>query len=262
MGKLLAENYRRLFKGKRFYIVLAVIVGVAFLYALLFYFLNKLASRVNSGDLEGVEVEMSQMKMYADSLLFSMKTDMPLLIGITAGMLIVQDFRNNTVRNKIIIGHSRTNIYLSNLIVSETVMLIYELAYFVAVLVFGGIILGFKDFPSEDICINLLLTLPVQMAMTALIVFLCNTLKNVGGFVLAITMPYIVNIFSFALAFLNKHEKAQELVREAIPTLQMNIIIGSDGVPEHAVRMVVMMVAITIISTVGGILLFNKSDLK
>ena len=262
MVNLLAENYRRLFKGKRFYIVLAVVVGVAFLFSLLYFFLNKVVSQVDMSNMEGVEVQVGDMKMYADNLLFAMKTDMPLLIGITAGMLIVQDFRNNTIRNKIIIGHSRTNIYLSNLIVSETVMLIYELAYFVAVLIFGGIILGFKEFPSWDICTTLLLTLPVQMAMTALIVFLCNTMKNVGGFVLAITMPYIVNIFSFALAFLNKHEKAQELVREAIPTLQMNIIIGSDGVPEHAVRMVIMMVAITIISTVGGILLFNKSDLK
>ncbi len=262
MVNLLAENYRRLFKGKRFYIVLAVVVGVAFLFSLLYFFLNKVVSQVDMSNMEGVEVQVGDMKMYADNLLFAMKTDMPLLIGITAGMLIVQDFRNNTIRNKIIIGHSRTNIYLSNLIVSETVMLIYELAYFVAVLIFGGIILGFKEFPSEDICINLLLTLPVQMAMTALIVFLCNTMKNVGGFVLAITMPYIVNIFSFALAFLNKHEKAQELVREAIPSLQMNIIIGSDGVPEHAARMVVLMVAITIISTVGGILLFNKADLK
>lgn len=262
MVNLLAENYRRLFKGKRFYIVLAVIVGVAFLFSLLYLFLNKLVSQADMSNMEGVEVQVADMKMYADSLLFAMKTDMPLLIGITAGMLIVQDFRNNTIRNKIVIGHSRTNIYLSNLIVSETVMLIYELAFFVAVLIFGGIILGFKEFPSEDIIINLLLTLPVQMAMTALIVFLCNTMKNVGGFVLSITMTYIVNIFSFALQFLNKHEKAQELVREVIPSLQMNLILSSDGVPEHAARMVVLMVAITIISTVGGILLFNKADLK
>ncbi|WP_297958919.1 ABC transporter permease [uncultured Ruminococcus sp.] len=262
MFNLLAENYRRLFKGKRFYIVLAVIVGVAVLFTLLYYFLNSLMTGIPANELEGVEVQVENSKLYADSLLFTLKSDMPLLIGITAGMLIVQDFRNNTIRNKIIIGHSRTNIYLCTFIVSQTVMLIYEAAYFVTAALVGGIVLGFDKFPSGDMVGQLLMTLPVQMALTSIIVFFCNTMKNIGGFVLSITMTYIVGIFSIALGLLNKFPKAQELVGEIVPTLQMNMILSSDGVPEHAARMIVFMIAITVVSTISGIFLFRRSDLK
>lgn len=262
MFNLLAENYRRLFKGKRFYIVLAVIVGVAVLFTLLYYFLNSIMTGMPANELEGVEVQVENSKLYADSLLFTLKGDMPLLIGITAGMLIVQDFRNNTIRNKIIIGHSRTNIYLCNFIVSQTVMLIYEAAYFITAALVGGIVLGFKEFPTRDMVVLLLMTLPIQMALTSIIVFFCNTMKNVGGFVLSITMTYIVGIFSMALGLLNKFPKAQELVGEIVPTLQLNMLLSSDKIPDNAARMVVFMFAITILSTVSGIFLFKKSDLK
>ena len=91
MANLLAEGYRRLFKGKRFYIVGIVLIGLTILLTFMYLMINKMMS---SQDVE-------EFKMTADSLLMAMNGDMPLFIGITAGMLIVQDFRNNTIRNKV-----------------------------------------------------------------------------------------------------------------------------------------------------------------
>ena len=135
MAELLAEGYRRLFKGKRFYIVMGVVAAIAVLFTMLYHFINSMASGLIGGGLdEGIP---------ADPLLFEGIGVMPLLVGIAAGMLIVQDFRNNTIRNKVIIGHSRIKIYLANWIVSVTVMLIYLAVYLLFVIAFGGIILGF-----------------------------------------------------------------------------------------------------------------------
>ena len=128
MVNLLAEGYRRLFKGKRFYIVLAVIVGVAA------FILTIVTILSNAFD--------DSASPKADGMLFMMTGTMPLLISITAGLLIVQDFRNNTIRNKIIIGHSRTNIYLASLIVSITVAVIYQLAFWLTVIGLGAILMG------------------------------------------------------------------------------------------------------------------------
>ena len=66
------------------------------------------------------------------------------------------------------------------------------------------------------------------------------------------------------MALLNKYPKAQELVGDIIPTLQMNKLINVQEyvVPDNAPRMIVFMFAITIISTISGILLFRKADLK
>ena len=148
MANLLAEGYRRLFKGKRFYIVMAVMAAIPVLLSLLYYASNKFIESEIAQQGESAEL-LRSMKQYADSILFSNDGLMVLLVGITSGMLIVQDFRNNTIRNKIIIGHSRTKIYLANLIVSVTVMLIYEAVYLIVAVVVGGIMLGFKEFPSQ-----------------------------------------------------------------------------------------------------------------
>lgn len=260
MCNLLAEGYRRLFKGKRFYIVMAVMAAIPALFALLYSASNSFMEAASRQEGEAAEI-FADMRSYADDLLFSHTGVMVLLVGITAGMLIVQDFRNNTIRNKIIVGHSRTEIYLANLIVSLTVMMIYEAVYLVVAIAFGGLLLGFRDFPNTDIIVNMLLVLPIEMAMTSLIVFLCTSMKNVGGFVLSISMHYIVSMFSLALLLLHKHPKIMEIVKEAVPSYQMDLI-GNGPIPEHWLRMILFMFGITLISTIGGILIFKKSDLK
>ena len=64
MRESLAEGYRRLFKGKRFYIVLSVIVGFAVLV------------------LSFVKVFDSDHTARADGMLFMMTGTLPLLISI------------------------------------------------------------------------------------------------------------------------------------------------------------------------------------
>ncbi|MBR6967706.1 MAG: ABC transporter permease [Ruminococcus sp.] len=260
MSELLAEGYRRLFKGKRFYIVMIAMAVIAVLLTLIFAASNYIINAEIKNETGAAEL-LETMKTYADDLLFKNSGILVMLVGITAGMLIVQDFRNNTIRNKIIIGHSRTNIYLANLIISVTVMLIYEAVYVIAALILGGIMLGFRNFPNKEVIVNLLLLLPIELAMTSIIVFLCNTMKNVGGFVLSITMHIIVSLFSMVPLLLNKHPKIQELIMEAVPSFQMDML-GNGDIPEHWLRMMLLMFAITFVSTICGILSFKKSDLK
>ena len=248
MANLLAEGYRRLFKGKRFYIVLAVIVGVAAFILTLVTILS------------GAFGDDASPK--ADGMLFMMTGTMPLLISITAGLLIVQDFRNNTIRNKIIVGHSRTNIYIASLIVSVTVAVIYQLAFWLTVIGLGGILMGFQEFPSKAVFVNMLVALAIQLAFTAVIVFLCNSMKNVGGFVISLTMHYIVSMLSAFLLFV-KSEKIQNLIMEIVPSYQVNIVeYGYTEIPEHLPVILLADLAIFVVATIGGILIFNKSDLK
>ena len=248
MVNLLAEGYRRLFKGKRFYIVLAVIVGVA---AFVLTLVTILSSTFDDS-----------ASPKADGMLFMMTGTMPLLISIAAGLLIVQDFRNNTIRNKIIVGHSRTNIYLASLIVSITVAVIYQFAFWLTVIGLGSILMGFNEFPSKAIFVNMFVALVIQLTFTAVIVFLCNSMKNIGGFVISLTMHYIVSMLSAFLLFV-KSEKVQELITELVPSYQVNIVeYGYTEVPEHLPVILLADLAIIVVTTIGGILIFNKSDLK
>lgn len=244
MANLLAEGYRRLFKGKRFYIVLAVIVGVA---ALILTF---------------VKIFDTEHTARVDGMIFMMTGTMPLLISITAGLLIVQDFRNNTVRNKIIIGHSRTKIYLANLIVSCTVAVIYQLAFWLVTIALGGILLQFEFFPSGEIFANMGLALVIQLTFTAVIVFLCNSMRNIGGFVISLIMHEIVLMASVVMLLI-KSEKVQNFISEIVPSFQIEIVkYGYMDYPEKVYISLIADAVIFIAATIGGILIFNKSDLK
>ncbi|SFW53536.1 ABC transporter permease [Ruminococcus flavefaciens] len=244
MRELLAEGYRRLFKGKRFYIVLSVIVGFAVLV------------------LSFVKVFDSDHTARADGMLFMMTGTLPLLISIAAGLLIVQDYRNNTVRNKIIIGHSRTNIYLANLIVSVTVAVIYQLAFWLTVLALGYILLQFEFFPCAEVFANMGIAILIQLTFTSIIVFFCNTMKNVGGFVISLIMHEVVLMMS-PIMLLIRSEKVQDFIGNCLPSFQVSLVEYNymkfpDGLP-------VILIAdalIIVVTTIGGILLFNKSDLK
>ena len=248
MSNLLAEGFRRLFKGKRFYIVLAVIVGVAaFILALV-----KILSNAFD-DSEG---------LHADGMMFMMTGTMPLLISIAAGLLIVQDFRNNTIRNKIIVGHSRTNIYIANLIVSVFVAVVYQLAFWITVIVLGGILMGFESFPSREMFVNMLIALLIQITFTCVIVFLCTSMKNIGGFVISLTMHYIVSMMSMFLLFI-KNEDVQDFITDIVPSYQVNLIeYGYTDIPDHLPVILIADLIIIAVSTIGGIIIFNKSDIK
>ena len=69
------------------------------------------------------------------------------------------------------------------------------------------------------------------------------------------------NHIKLALLLLHKHPKIMEIVKEAVPSYQMDLI-GNGPIPEHWLRMILFMFGITAISTIGGILIFKKSDLK
>lgn len=250
MANLLAEGLRRLFKGKRFYIVLVVIAAVTAFVPVLSYFL------ADSPDERG----------YADQLFFVFAGQIPMFVSIAAGMLICQDFKNNTIRNKIIIGHSRTNIYLANLIVSLIVMVLYYLTIILVTIVLGGVIMGFDNFPSISIFKKMLMILAIETAFTSTIVFICNSLKSTGGFVLALCMHYILSTVEPFLNFIpRKYQKIVEFVQETVPSYQITLLVYStevDKLPEKWLVMLVACVVITGATTALGIVAFNKSDLK
>ena len=86
MANLLAEGYRRLFKGKRFYICMIVYLSIALLEIIIYRIGNNMFS--GAGDLLNV-----------DTLIFSGLSLTVLMTAITGGMLIARDYTNNTIRN-------------------------------------------------------------------------------------------------------------------------------------------------------------------
>ena len=250
MSKLLAEGLRRLFKGKRFYIVLIITCCVAAFVPCLSYIL----------------ADSPEERGFADQLFFEFSGQIPMLVSIAAGMLIVQDFKNNTIRNKVIIGHSRANIYLANLIVSLVVMVLYYLAIVLVIIVLGGALMGFEYFPSIGIFKKMLLILAIEIAFTSTIVFICNSMKSTGGFVLALSMHYILSsIAPFLTLIPFDYRKIRDFIMAIVPSFQITLVGQNpyvDDLPAKWLIMLISCVVITVGTTILGIASFKKSDLK
>ena len=244
MANLLAEGYRRLFKGKRFYIVLAVIIAIPTIAAVFLRIVEKRA--LNLGG----------------ALVFSLIGTMSMFISITAGLFIITDFKNNTIRNKIIIGHSRTKIYLANLIISLTVAFIYQMVFWLTLIAFGNTIMRFDAFPSKEIFQNMLLTLAIIFAFTSCFVFICTTLKNTGGFALSLMLDTVVSMLVLLVMIIPKKE-ISKILSIAVPSMQKNSLSNNPTVvPDNIWWMILIDIGICVVVTIAGIEIFKRSDLK
>lgn len=246
MSKLIAEAYRRTFKGKRFYVVLIVIIALAAFIPVL--------NAIIEPDRE--------LRGYADAIFLIFAGQIPMFVSIAAGLLITQDFRNNTVRNKVIIGHTRTNIYLANLIMALTIMFIYMLALMVGGWGAGAIFMDLRYLDEPEFILKVLMYFPIMISFTSLIVFICNSLKSTGGFVLALGMHYILNTIEPFVGLI-RHGDIYKVLQQILPSYQLTLLMNTDiECPEQWPAMLASCAAITLVSTVLGIFIFNKSDLK
>ena len=71
------------------------------------------------------------------NVLFIYALTVAILIPAFVSLFVGTEYSDGTIRNKMIIGHTRTCIYLSNLIVSSTAGLGFCISYIVGVIVAG-----------------------------------------------------------------------------------------------------------------------------
>ena len=245
MCNLLAEGFRRLFKSKRFYIVLAVIIAIP-TFASVFI-------RI----VEGKALDLGS------ALCFSMIGTMTMFISITAGLFIINDFKNNTIRNKIIIGHSRTKIYITNLIIAFFVAFIYQLVFWLTLIGLCNTLMKFDDFPCTEIFQNMLLTMAIEFAFTSFFVFLCTSLRNTGGFVLSLMLDTIVNMVASLVVMFVGSKKLAHALEISVPSLQRNDFAYNPAyVSDNIWWMILIDIGICIVVTIAGIEIFKRADLK
>ena len=124
MYKLLNADFYRLIKNKIFWglIIITLCMACFFLKNLEFY---------------GDSIELLITNLFGTIGFF---------ISLFTTLFVGLEYANGAIRNKIVVGHSRIKIYLSDLIISITVGIIIELAYILFILVVGNVILDEAQF--------------------------------------------------------------------------------------------------------------------
>ena len=118
MSRLLSADFAKLKKNKFFWICM---IGM-FLFGIFMAVMNYISTR-QYGDYEA----------QITNVLFIYALTVAILIPAFVSLFVGTEYSDGTIRNKMIIGHTRTCIYLSNLIVSSTAGLGFCISYIVGV---------------------------------------------------------------------------------------------------------------------------------
>ena len=142
MYNLLNAAFFRLKKNKIFYFIILVSIGMA-----LFFLYSGYAD-----EMRYIEYNLPTSNLKSTDRLF---VDNVLVIGflmsLFTSLFVGTEYSDGVIRNKIIAGHKRMNIYASNFIMSVIVGVIIEVIYLliiasIGIPMFGGIEIPISEF--------------------------------------------------------------------------------------------------------------------
>ena len=200
MRKLLRSDLRRLLHSKLFYGgILAVAVVMVF----------ALANNVYYSDV------MVEIKLPLDNLLFMGTTVLCFLISVFTTFFIGVEFADGTMRNKLIVGHSRPAMYLSYLITTSLASLGMLVVGSLPVLLVGSIWQGWFVTSPAILLPQIACCLCSVVALNAVIVALAMILQKraITAVVCLLLVFILVNVVSpFLWDILNAEPMLPEMV--------------------------------------------------
>ena len=182
MRKLLRANFSRLMKDKLFWILMVAEVFLGGLFPVLHYI-------DNLDEKAGWTQEHS---------FFIFAIFVPMMISVVSSLFIGTEYSDGTMRNKLIVGHSRSRIYIANLITNMETSFMLCFAFMVAHICIGTPLLGWFEADMKTIAAYSLVVLAMAIACTAvftLIAMLCsNKAYSVAGCILLIFLLLFMGI--------------------------------------------------------------------
>ena len=269
MRNLLKSDLTRIFKDKLLLII--CIVGAAFALAspLLYTALTV------SLDLE------AELGMIVDAKTLFFTAFLPgdnfgLVLTIFITIILCKDFSYGTIRNKIVCGKSRKDIFLSLFFSCAIVLCSIIIAHALLTLLLSLCFFPYQDggFTGKDFLYlveSIALEILVYLFIAALITFLCVSMKNTGltiVCVIAVTFlcALVGGIAQIALQFTPPTSEGASQVLQFLT--KSNIFIGSiiGQVSSYTFKDMLYVLIPTIVGSAAligfGIFVFNKKDVK
>lgn len=176
MNKLLRANFRRLWRSKIFWIGMLFTTGVGLISSMTQYREMK---------------TIADYHPHIDNILFSNSLLMPLVAAVFIGLFVGTEYNDGTMRNKLIIGHSRGAVYFSNLIVCTAALLLMHLMDIGVIVAVGFPLVGNIEMPVSGLVVLGLISLVTVMALSAVFLMISMLVHSkaygsVGAIILAI----------------------------------------------------------------------------
>lgn len=267
MRNLYVADVKRILKDKLF-VVTCILAAV---FAVINPLLNKvLFEALDLGELLGT---MGAKTMFFSAFLPSdnLGMIMPILISI----VVCKDFSQGTVRNKIISGRSRSEIYLSHLLASATVMCGMILLHALLTLGVSLCFFSYQEtaFTFADfgyLILSIAFEMVVYVAIAAIVTLIATVSKNMGICILLYLAvifgcSIVGSIFQVAAIFLDPASNAYDIVEflNALNLYTANLIgAGTTYTAKQVLYILMTPILITAGGTLFGMRLFARKNLK
>lgn len=215
MIRLLYAQVSRLMKNKLFWLGLLVMVGVP-LYAVGVRYYDSVIAPETAWET-------------ADGLWFVGGIYMAVVLSVFVSLFIGTEFAEGTIRNKLIVGHTRSAIYVSNLITCSAVALFYHLVYIAVLFGAGSLLLKSWETPLRTLAILTVLSLAAVIALAALFTMLAMLISSrSAGAVTA--MLVAMTMLIMAMSLFNRLN-AQEYLDHVFALNEVGEYVKSDPIP-------------------------------
>lgn len=279
MMSLLRSNAKRMIKDKRYWIVCA-----GYLVYLVMLLSTMFISQSKGQDMTTDVLFISALGMGGMPLL-------PILIAVFSCVFIGKDYLYGTIRNKLIIGKSRTSVYLSNFITVGISAMAMYLGFLLINCIIGLPAFGLCKLPINDLMWALVDGLFIVWVYSAIFTFVTMVSKNMttsiilsllGVFAMygfsaylirvmhtpdMIPVYEIINGVEVEQMVANPHAVSQgvkdfcQVMIDILPSGQISTITNFREVFNEWQILLASVVEIVLIN-LGGILIFRKLDLK
>ncbi len=181
MRKILSANFRRLFCSKIYWLCTVFMAGFAAFAVCSRYFVT-----IKDADYPYPT---------ADGLWFIGGMYISVVIAVFVSLWIGTDYSDGTFRNKIMVGHTRGELYFGNLIVCNVGALIIHIAYMLVIAGMACLLLKPFETPLSVLCAMSLVSVLSLIAMTSIFVLIAMLIhtKSIGAVVsLLVAMLLII----------------------------------------------------------------------
>lgn len=190
MNKLMGANLMRLKKDKIFWICAAMMAAIGATVALV----------AGGSDPQGFTI---------DRVFFVYAIPLEFACAVFCSLFIGTEYSDGTIRNKIVVGHSRLSVYLANFLTCALAGLVLAGAYIIPMLAIGILRLGFFTMGTGPVLALIGISLMMMLAVCAIFTLIAMLCQN-KAFVAVLCLVGLLAML-FGSAWLNSRLNEPEM---------------------------------------------------
>ena len=277
MRKLLSANFSRLWRSKIFgtQIVLTALLS-------LFVIIANYSP----------EIQATENRLYLEDVFFTMYQILGFILAAGISLIVGAEYSDGTIRNKLIIGKTRAQIYIANFIASAVPSCLVLVAHGVITFGMGYFLWGNFTLETEQVFTTLLSALLISFVFSALFVSISMNCSNkavtaVVSLLLVLGLTYLTGSIGNALmepkmtydsitytadsilfgneipnpSYISGIQRTlYELIYDLLPTGQLLQMYSLDF--NHCTRWPVFSIVLFVLITVVGYFMFRKKNIN